>query len=137
MQILIVEDSNTSRMYLKEILKEITQELENKSIDCAVCGEEALEKFEHRWLEGKPYDLVFMDIILPGIDGLQALEKIRAIEQTKQIPEDKKIKAIMTTALDDNMKASRAFFQCEALSYITKPITAEKIQAELDKFGMI
>ncbi|TIH15310.1 response regulator [Marinifilum sp. JC120] len=137
MQILIVEDSNTSRMYLKEILKVITEKLDKKSIDCAVCGEEALEKFEKKWLEGTPYDLIFMDIILPGMDGLQTLEKIRAIEQNKQIPEEKKVKAIMTTALDDSTKASRAFFQCEALSYITKPITAEKIQAELGKFGMV
>ena len=43
----------------------------------------------------------------------------------------------MTTALDDSTKASRAFFQCEAISYITKPISAEKIQMELSKFGMI
>ncbi|WP_421901060.1 response regulator [Maridesulfovibrio sp.] len=137
MQILIVEDSNTSRMYLKEILRIITEKLDEKSIDCAVCGEDALEKFEHRWLEGNPYDLIFMDIILPGMDGLQTLEKIRAIEQTKQIPEERKVKAIMTTALDDSTKASRAFFQCEALSYITKPITEEKIQAELNKFGLL
>ncbi|WP_319780563.1 response regulator [Maridesulfovibrio sp.] len=137
MQILIVEDSNTSRMYLEEILKVITQNLKTKTIDCAVCGEEALEKFEHKWLKGTPYDLIFMDIILPGMDGLQTLEKIRDIEQTRQIPEDKKVKAIMTTALDDNTKASRAFFQCEALSYITKPITADKIHDELNKFGMI
>ncbi|NDV25078.1 response regulator [Desulfovibrio sp. JC010] len=136
MQILIVEDSNTSRMYLREILRQITKKLD-ASIDCAVCGEEALEKFEHKWLEGTPYNLIFMDIILPGMDGLQALEKIRAIEQAKQVPEDMKAKAIMTTALDDSTKASRAFFQCEALSYITKPITAQKIQAELSKFGMI
>jgi two-component system chemotaxis response regulator CheY len=137
MQILIVEDSNTSRMYLKEVLRVITEGLENKSIDGAVSGEEALEKFEHRWLEGKPYDLIFMDIVLPGMDGLQTLEKIRAIEQSKNIPEDRKVKAIMTTALDDSTKASRAFFQCEALSYITKPITEEKIQAELNKFGLL
>ncbi|WP_415718476.1 response regulator [Maridesulfovibrio sp.] len=136
MQILIVEDSNTSRMYLKEILKEITENLD-ADIDCAVSGEEALEKFERKWIEGNPCDLIFMDIILPGMDGLQTLEKIRAIEQEKQIAEDKKLKAIMTTALDDNTKASRAFFKCEALSYMTKPITAEKIRSELDKFGMI
>lgn len=136
MQILIVEDSNTSRMYLKEILKDVTSKVD-ADIDCAVSGEEALEKFEHRWLGGNPYDLIFMDIVLPGMDGLQTLEKIRDIEQKKQIREEKKAKAIMTTALDDNTKASRAFFQCEALSYITKPITTDKIQAELDKFGMI
>lgn len=136
MQILIVEDSNTSRIFFMEILKNIT-EGRNVDIDSAVSGEEALEKFEKKWLEGNPFDLIFMDIVLPGIDGLQTLEKIRATEQARQIPEDKKVKAIMTTALDDNTKASRAFFQCEALSYMTKPITEEKIQTELKKFGLL
>ncbi len=119
-----------------EILKNIT-EGRSVNIDSAVSGEEALDKFEKKWLEGTPFDLIFMDIVLPGIDGLQTLEKIRAIEQVRQIPEDKKAKAIMTTALDDNTKASRAFFQCEALSYMTKPITEEKILTELKKFGLL
>ncbi|CCO23950.1 response regulator [Maridesulfovibrio hydrothermalis] len=135
MRILVVEDSNTSRMYLQEILKDVTGK--ETHIGCAASGEEALEKFEERRLAGKGYNLIFMDIILPGIDGLQTLEKIRDIEQKNQTPEDLKSKAIITTALDDATKASRAFFQCEAISYITKPITVEKIQAELNKFGLI
>jgi len=136
MQILIVEDSNTSRMYLEEVLKDITQNLD-ANIESAASGEEALKKVQRKWLEGVPCELIFMDIILPGMDGLQTLEKIRALENEKHIPEEKKIKAIMTTSLDDSTKASRAFFQCEAISYITKPISAEKIQMELSKFGMI
>ncbi len=134
MRILIVEDSNTSRMYLREILKDVTGP--DTEIGCAVSGEEALEKYENMRLANTGYDLIFMDIILPGIDGLQTLEKIRDIEQKNQISEDHKTKAIITTALDDSTKASRAFFQCEAISYITKPITADKIQTEMNKFGL-
>lgn len=135
MRILVVEDSNTSRMYLLEILKDVTGP--DTKIDYAVSGEEALEKSEEMRLAGTGYNLIFMDIILPGIDGLQTLEKIRDIEQKNQLSEDCKTKAIMTTALDDGNKASRAFFQCEAISYMTKPITAEKIKAEMNKFGLI
>ncbi len=135
MRILVVEDSNTSRMYLREILKDVTGE--NSEIDCAASGEEALEKYEEKRVSGESYDIIFMDIILPGIDGLQALEKIRDIEQKSDTSEDEKTKAIITTALDDDAKASRAFFQCEAISYITKPITIDKIQAEMSKFGLI
>lgn len=135
MRILVVEDSNTSRMYLREILKDVTGE--ESEIACAASGEEALEKYEKKRNSGEAYQLIFMDIILPGMDGLQTLEKIRDIEQKDETPEDEKTKAIITTALDDDSKASRAFFQCEAISYITKPITEEKIQAEMSKFGLI
>ncbi|WP_320169104.1 response regulator [Maridesulfovibrio sp.] len=135
MKILVVEDSNTSRMYLREILRDVTGR--DTEIDCAASGEEALEKYEQGRLAGKSYNLIFMDIILPGMDGLQALEKIRDIEQRNKLSEEEKTKAIVTTALDDDAKATRAFFQCEAISYITKPITIEKIRSELDKFGLI
>lgn len=135
MKILVVEDSNTSRMYLLEILKDVTDE--DTEIGCAASGEEALEKFEEGRLSGNSYNLIFMDIILPGIDGLHTLEKIRDIEHKNEIPEDQKTKAIITTALDDVTKASRAFFKGEAISYITKPITTDKIQVEMNKFGLI
>lgn len=135
MKILVVEDSNTSRMYLREILKDVTEE--GTEIFCTASGEEALERFEEERKSGSGFNLIFMDIILPGMDGLQTLEKIRDIEYRNQVSEENKTKAIVTTALDDGAKASRAFFQCEAISYITKPITAEKIEAEMNKFGLV
>ncbi|WP_432737700.1 response regulator [Maridesulfovibrio sp. FT414] len=135
MRILVVEDSSTSRMYLQEILKDVTGA--DAEIDCAASGEEALEKYEQKRLSGRGFNLIFMDIILPGMDGLQTLEKIRDIELKNAVSEENKTKAIITTALDDGAKATRAFFQCEAISYITKPITTDKIQAEMSKFGLI
>ncbi|WP_027721537.1 response regulator [Maridesulfovibrio zosterae] len=135
MRILVVEDSKTSRMYLLEILKTITSK--NTTTDYAVSGEEALAKYETSITSGEGYDLIFMDIILPGIDGLQTLEKIRNFEQKNGWSEEQKSKVIITSVVDDEIKVSRAFFQCGAISYMTKPITADKIKSEMNKFGLI
>ncbi|SDK87216.1 two-component system, chemotaxis family, response regulator CheY [Maridesulfovibrio ferrireducens] len=136
MRTLVVEDNSACMLFLHNILTEI-KGVNNVEIDCATTGEEALQMFTDACSSDRPYKLMFMDIILPGMDGLQALEKIRAVENELELTDDQKVKAIITTALDDSTKASRAFFQGEAISYMTKPTTPEKIHEELSKFGFL
>ncbi len=131
MKTLIVEDTLINQEFLKMIMEEWGE--------CVVAesGEDALVAFGEALEAGVPFDLIFMDIMLPGMDGLQALEKIRAIEAESGVPEQDQTRVIVTTALDDDANASRAFIRGQALSYITKPIRQEKIEAELRNFGMI
>lgn len=131
MKTLIVEDSPVNKEFLAAIV--------SPHGDCVAVesGEEAIEEFDKALSSGEKFDLIFMDIILPGIDGLQALEKIRAREDQAGIPEDSVAKVVVTTALDDDQKASRAFFQGRAVSYLTKPFTVSKISGELKKMGFI
>jgi two-component system, OmpR family, alkaline phosphatase synthesis response regulator PhoP len=65
--ILIVEDEEN----LQEALK-LNLELEGYEVNCAGDGLEALKK-----LEGESFDLVIMDIMLPEVDGISAIEKLR------------------------------------------------------------
>jgi len=106
--------------------------------DCTVVesGEEAIATFSAA-LKSEPFDLIFMDIMLPGMDGLQALEHIRDLEAKQGVAPGQEAKAIITTALDDDDKATRAYIHGQAISYITKPIREDKVQDELKKFGLI
>lgn len=130
MRALIVEDTLINQEFLKMIV--------GQWAECVVVesGEEAIDVFADA-LHDKPFDVIFMDIMLPGIDGLQALERIRAMEQRDKVPNEHLTKAIVTTALDDDGAASRAYIQGQALAYITKPIREEKIEEELRNFGLI
>lgn len=130
MRALIVEDTLINQEFLKMIMADHG--------DCQVVesGEAAIEAFGTA-LEDEPFDLVFMDIMLPGMDGLQALERIRDMETKSGVAPGKEVKAIVTTALDDDDKASRAYIHGQAISYITKPIRQEKVEDELRKFGLI
>lgn len=130
MRTLIVEDTLINQEFLKMVMEERGE--------CVVVesGEEAIDAFGRTLDESIPFDLIFMDVMLPGIDGLQTLERIRALENERGISPGSETKTIITTALEDNTKATHACAH-GATSYITKPIRQKSIEDELRKFGLI
>ena len=71
MRILIVEDDFISRNVLQHILSEFG------TCDIAVDGQEAVAAFKRSWGSSSPYDLICMDIMMPGLDGHEALDQIQ------------------------------------------------------------
>jgi len=130
MKILIAEDDFTSRLLMQEYLKSFGL------ARIAVNGREAVEVFREALETGQPYDLVCLDIMMPGMDGQQALKEIRGLEEAKGIFSTDGAKIIMTTALDDLQEKISAFSGlCDG--YLTKPIQKEKLFNELRKFELI
>lgn len=130
MRTLIVEDNIINREFLAMLLEQYGQ------CTAVESGEDAVDVFAEA-LSTEPFDIIFMDIMLPGIDGLQALERIRAVEARNGAGVGDEVKAIITTALDDDDKASRAYIHGQAISYITKPVREAQLKDELRKFGLI
>jgi two-component system chemotaxis response regulator CheY len=127
--ILIVEDELTSRELLKVILEPYG------TIQTAADGIQALKAFNLA-LENHPYDLICLDIMLPKMDGQQVLKGIRKIEGDKGILGPDAVKIIMISALGDFENVTEAF-SAKCTSYITKPIDADKIVAELKNLQLI
>lgn len=75
--ILLVEDNAIFRKSLREMLKHMFPGLE---IEEASNGEEALRK-----LETMNAELIFMDIRLPGMNGLETTKKIKEVDSTRQV----------------------------------------------------
>lgn len=129
MKILVVEDDFASRKLMQQLLATYG------SCDVAVDGREALRAMKIAWNEGGPYDVVFLDIMLPHMDGQHVLKEIRRLEEERGILGLDAVKVIMTTALDDSKNIMGAFrSQCEG--YIVKPITGEKIKEQLNALEM-
>jgi two-component system chemotaxis response regulator CheY len=128
---LIAEDHLLSRRILKELL--------SSQFDCdiAVNGQEAIDSFVLAHESKRPYDVIFMDIMMPVVDGLEALIRIRTIERKMEIPHGLAVKVIMTTALDDPHTVVKSFNECEADSYIVKPLSRHKLANELRKLKLI
>ncbi len=115
MKFLIVDDDPACREFLMAVLLPYGQ------CDLAFDGAEALDAFRLAMDDGWTYDLVCLDIMMPGIDGHQALEGIRQMETARGIRGSDRVKVIMTTALRDSRHCIRSFREgCE--SYCTKPI---------------
>jgi two-component system chemotaxis response regulator CheY len=131
MRILIVEDDLGSRKLLQNIL------LPYGECDLAVDGEEALEAFKLAWKEQSPYDLIFMDIMMPKVNGHEALRNIRVHETEMGIDSDHEVKVIMTTVLEDSKNVMTALYKGGAVAYIVKPIDKQKLLSELKELGLL
>ena len=130
MRILIAEDDFTSRTSMLRFLS-------NYGIcDVAADGKEAIEAFKLALELGTGYDLICLDIIMPNIDGYQALQEIRRIENEEGFSDNQKAAIIMTTALSEGRNVTKAF-ELGCTAYAGKPIAEEKLEKELRKLGLI
>jgi len=102
-RILAVDDSLTSRVLISGIL-----ETEGYHVTCANSGEEALE-----FIAGDKYDLIISDVEMPGIDGFQLSERIRADADHKDTP----IIIVSALAKDEHRRKG---IQVGAQAYIVK-----------------
>ena len=104
--------------------------------DVTVDGMEAVDAFLMALEENDPYDLVCLDIMMPVMDGYQALAGIRNLEKERSIPQEKAVKVIMASALNDE-KNVKAAFDLGCTVYSGKPIDQEKFEQVLKKLGLI
>lgn len=130
MKILIAEDDFTSRILIEELLKK------HGSVHSCINGDDAYMAFKKSLEDEEAFDLICLDIMMPKMDGQEALIKIRELEDSKKVEIGSKTKIIMTTALGDLKSVSTAFYQlCD--SYIQKPIDRAKLENELEKLKLI
>jgi two-component system chemotaxis response regulator CheY len=130
MKTLIVEDDFTSRFLMQELLKEFG------SCDIAVNGKEAVMATGMALDAGEPYDLVCLDVMMPEMDGREALKEIRNQEVARGILSSRGSKIVMTSALDDMNTVFAAFHDlCDG--YLFKPIAKAKLHEELRKLRLI
>lgn len=130
MRILIVEDDFGSRRLMQKLVSDYGQ------CDVVVDGEEAVEAFRLAWEENNPYDVIFLDIMLPKMDGQEALRRIREIEQSIGVIPSDEVKVIMTTVLEDPKNVIEAYNKGGATSYLVKPVERNKVMEELDRLGL-
>ncbi|MBF0520492.1 MAG: response regulator [Nitrospirae bacterium] len=133
MRILIADDDFTSRTLLRHFLSSYGE------VDVTVNGAEAVEAYMMAIDEGYAYDLICLDIMMPDMDGVSALQKIRAKEKAMGITPDEEVKIIMTTSLDAPKDVLDSYYRglnrCN--HYLTKPVDTRKLSALLETYGLV
>jgi len=106
------------------------------TVHVAVNGEEAAEAVRLSLEQNEPYELICLDIMMPEVDGHEALKRIRGMEESRGILSSRGSKIIMTTALADLRNVSESFKKlCDG--YLTKPIDGKKLIGELKKLQLL
>lgn len=126
LKVLIVDDNTESITLLENILGD--------RCDCfvATSGQKGLELFERATAENKPFDVVLLDIVMPGMDGIETLKKMRKAELgTRHVQLFGKIpvrtRIIMQTASTDPTDFMSSFIKGRCNGYVTKPYSREEI----------
>ncbi|MBF0123873.1 MAG: response regulator [Magnetococcales bacterium] len=130
MKILIADDELQNRKLMRDFLKPLGQ------CDMASDGKAALDLFVADLEDGDPYDIVFLDIMMPVMDGQKALSKMRAAEK-RLAPEARETAIIMVTGMDSSMQAMQAYFKGGCTDYLTKPVTRQSLLDKLQTLGLI
>ncbi len=129
MKILIVDDELVSRTKLELIL--------NHFGDCETVdsGKKAITRFHAAHRDKDPFDLIMLDINLPGMDGIDVLSEIRESEKQYEIPGQEQVKILMATSYKDKDRVI-ACAQSGCNDYIGKPFDMDVISKKLEKLGI-
>lgn len=110
LSVLVVDDVPLNILLIKKMLSQYTFEIRT-----ANNGQAALDA-----LAEKKADLLLLDLMMPGIDGFEVIRRLRAAEETKELP------IIILSALSSEQDISKGF-QLGANDFINKPIIMEKL----------
>lgn len=130
MKTLIVEDNFTNRLLLQELLRSYGP------TEVAVDGKQGLAAVAAALTANAPFDLICLDIMMPEMDGREALKEIRALEAAHDIPIGRGARILMTTALHDKDSIMQAFRdQCDG--YLVKPIDKARLLGYLRELDLV
>lgn len=125
MRCLIVDDALESREYLRELI--------SPRAECVTAenGERAIQLFEEAHREQRSFDLIVLDVSMPGISGHDVFDRVRAFERTRGVPDGRHVRVLMVTGLWTPAHFMSAFKQgCE--DYIGKPVDPDQLYAAID-----
>jgi DNA-binding response OmpR family regulator len=114
--ILIVDDHSPVRSLIRAILN-----LDGHLVSEAATGEEALA-----CIAGTQYDLMILDLVMPGVDGFEVLERLRAMPGHEATP------VIAVSSDDEPVDLIRAA-ELGALDYLSKPFGYDQIEKSIKR----
>lgn len=123
---ILIADDNDSNIYVLEMLIEEwfdENNIQNYNIDSVLNGAETIQKMEE-----KNYDILFLDIMMPIMDGFEALKHIRAKNLS---PETKIIVASAVIDDDENKNKARTL---KANAFIVKPLSYDTINIMMTRY---
>lgn len=128
---LIIDDDELGRELL-------ATQLEPYAVcDLAADGYEGVAKFTAALLEGNPYQLIFLDIVMPGMDGYGAARAIRSLEQQRGILVERGVNIVVLSSLNTPQDIIQAYVSAQSAAHLVKPVKLDKLLKTLQKLELI
>ena len=127
MRFLVVDDEYIALTKVVTILSQFG------SCDAATSGDQAYTMFSMAIDEGRPYNLMTIDIQMPGMNGLEFMKKVRKLEEKVLTLPSRKI--FITAAGYSTNVISAKKYQCDA--FLIKPVKKRLLLSKLIEFGII
>lgn len=128
---LIIDDDELGRELL-------ATQLEPYAVcDLAADGYEGVARFTAALLEGNPYQLIFLDIVMPGMDGNAAARAIRNLEQDRGIPVERVVNIVVLSSLNTPQDIIQAYVSAQSAAHLVKPVRLDKLLRTLRKLELI
>lgn len=126
MRVLITDDSNFLRRMFGLFLTD-------KGFECvyAANGQEAVDLYQQSLCSGERLHCALMDIDMPEMNGLQAIQAIRRLEQEAGIDLEREIRFIVITSHDSLDRLAPDFRRLVSGPYLLKPVTGTALLARL------
>lgn len=128
MRFLVVDDEITARTLMVALLESLGDVTE------AIDGSHALEKVTAAFESLTPFDVIFLDLSMPGIDGLELIDRLREVEQRYDQPYNSRMIVVSASRYPQDIMDA---FKKQADGYLTKPVNISKLEKLLQDFSVI
>lgn len=132
MKCLIADDDSFGQELLTSFLADYAE-----TIDTARNGAEAVQLFSNALEQGNPYEFVCLDILMPEMDGQEALQQMRQLESKAGLAGNEAAIIVMTTALSSVQEIQKAIWQGDCNNYLVKPIARADLVTLLKSYRLI
>ncbi|MEY3220596.1 MAG: hypothetical protein RIT27_1953 [Pseudomonadota bacterium] len=125
-RVLLTEDNEINSMVAANMLQRL-----NCQIDMAATGCQALQTWQNAIHAGKTYDLIFMDVQMPEMDGFEATQWIRHYEKEYNITIPTPIIAVTANAMKEDKERC---LEAGMNDYLAKPFGIDQLSGLIDKY---
>lgn len=130
LNILIVDDDEITQFHASQLLLPLGR----NRLACS--GEDAIARVRESIESGERYDLILMDVMMPGLGGLKAVSEIVGLYNEHRVPLERRPKIVMLSSVEERETQIDALYACGADVYLTKPLDDLVLRKALAGLGL-
>ncbi len=131
LNVLVVDDDEVIQFHMNQLLLPLAH------VRMAANGRDGLARVEESLSSGERFHCVFMDIIMPGMDGLETVRAMVHLFNVRRIPLEDRPKIVMLSSMDEPGARIDALYACGADHFLSKPLDEPALVTALSELGLI